>query len=294
VPGQYNPSSVLTWVAEGGKVEPLSFGDRSYVSAAIAPGGRLIAAGVQDGGQYVTRLLDLDRRTDDALELPGSNWQPVWHPDGRRLAMRTMVKGDYDTYAKDITTSAPPAPLIATSFDETPMAWLSDRTLVINQSAADGRYRVKLLDLDAPDRPSVLSDNNTNTLSVSPDHRWIAVDDSHTGRSEVYVRPVSGDGAPERITTNGRATPVWLRNGRDLVYLRGQDIIAVSWREEAGRIKVEHERVWVHLPTDPAKGLFDASADGRVLVGMPKDAPLPPQLRVILNWQNELARKLAR
>jgi len=294
VPGQYTPSGVLTWVAEGGKLEPLSFGNRSYISAAIAPGGRRIATGVQDGGQYVIRLLDLDRRTDDVLELPGSNWKPVWNPDGRRLAMRTMVKGDYDIYAKDTTASTPPVPLLATPFDESPMAWLSEKQLVMYQSSADGFYRVKRLDLGAPDRPSSLSENVANTLSVSPDGRWIAVDGTHTGRSEVYARPVDGEGVMERVTANGGTTPVWLRNGRDLVYLRGQDIMALSWRAAAGRITFEHERVWAHLSTPPTGDLFDAGADGRVLVGMPKEAPLAPQVHIILNWQQELARKLVR
>ena len=61
-----------------------------------------------------------------------------------------------------------------------------------------------------------------------------------------------------------------------------------------GHIRFEHERVWAHLSTAPTEGLFDAGADGRVLVGMPKNGPLAPQVRIILNWQSELARKLPR
>jgi hypothetical protein len=70
--------------------------------------------------------------------------------------------------------------------------------------------------------------------------------------------------------------------------------MAVSWHEEAGQFRTDRERVWAHLPFAPPKGLFDAGTDGRVLLGVPKDEPVTPQLRVILNWQHELARKLVR
>ena len=76
--------------------------------------------------------------------------------------------------------------------------------------------------------------------------------------------------------------------------MRDHDIVAVTWREDAGRFKVERERVWAHLENGSPQGIFGAAADGRLLVGLPKDPPPPPQVRVVLNWQEELARKLAR
>src|SRR4029078_11325204 len=201
-----------------------------------------------------------------------------------------MLKGDFDIYAKDISSSAPPVTLLANAGDETPMAWLSEKHLVTSQASADGLYRTKLLDLDAPDRPVLLSDYDPDSLSVSPDGRWLAMADSHTGRSEIYVRRASGDGIPQRMTAGGGVTPVLLHNGRDLLYLRGQEIIALSWRDDAGRFTVEHERVGARLTTGSPIAIFNAGADGRVLVGMPKDATLAPQVRMILNWQEELAR----
>lgn len=73
-------------------------------------------------------------------------------------------------------------------------------------------------------------------------------------------------------------------------HLRGQDIVAVSWREEAGRLIVDRERVWAHVAGDTGLGFLGAGTDGRVLIGLPKDAPPPPQVRVILNWAAELKR----
>ena len=233
------------------------------------------------------------------FDLQGINWNALWNPDGHRIAMLTMQKGDFDIYAKDITASGAATSLLATPLDEEPLAWVSDKKLIISQSAADGRYRLKLLDLDAPDRTFVLSDNPPDTASVSPDGRWVAFADQHTGRFEVYVRLLSGDGLPERITADGGATPVWSRDGRELYYKRANDIVAATWREDANRFKVDRERVWAHLDgttqgNTGTSGLAGAASDGRLLVVLPRDPPLPAQVRVMLNWSEELSRKLAR
>jgi eukaryotic-like serine/threonine-protein kinase len=290
VPGAYYPEDGLAWVSTGGKVEPLSFPSRAYLTASLSPDGRRIAAGVLEGGGYVVRLLDLDRGIDDALDMPGSNWEPVWHPDGRRIATRTMRKGDFDVYVKDVTSSAPPTAGLDTPNDESPLAWLGDRTLLVEQSGTDGRYRLKQLDLDKPDQLPVLSDYNPKTASASADGHWLVVADDHTGRVEVYVRGSAADAAVERISANGGETPVWSRAGRELFYQRGQDIVAVTWREDAGRFKVESERVRAHIEGPRLLGVQAAAADGRLLVLLARNPPPPPQVRVVLNWQQELGK----
>jgi serine/threonine-protein kinase len=281
-------------VAESGKIEPLPFPTRSYLTARVSPNARQIAAGVLDAGSQIVRILDLERGTDDALDLPGNNWFPTWHPDGRRLATRTMRKGDFDIYLKDITSNASPVALLDSSYDDSPYAWATERKLVIEQSDDDGRYRLKMLDLDQPGAPIVLGEHNPNGVSISPDGRWLAESDDHTSRDEVYVRPLFADGVLERITTDGGSTPVWSRSGREIYYLRGSDVLAAAWREEAGRFRVERERVWARLPALPPRGIFDIAPDGRLLLALPKSPPPPPQVRVVLKLGQELAQKFSR
>ena len=152
-------------------MEPLPFTERSHSSAALAPSGGRIAAGVLEGGRYVVRLLDLARRTDDIIEMPGINWSPVWNPGGTRIAIRSMVKGDFDVYAKDVATAAPPVLLLSTPRDESPMAWLSERKLAISQADETGVYRTKQLDLDTPAKLASIADYNPDSMALSPDRR---------------------------------------------------------------------------------------------------------------------------
>ena len=94
---------------------------RAYDSGNLSRDGKRLAVGVLDAGRLLIRVLDLDQAKDgDPLDLPGSNWAPVWHPDGKHLAYLSLRKGDFDAYWKDLTASAAPEPLLATAFDDTP------------------------------------------------------------------------------------------------------------------------------------------------------------------------------
>jgi hypothetical protein len=291
VPAALMPSSTFGWLSEGGKTDPLGFPIRMYDYASLSPTGRQIATGVLEGGGYVIRLLDLDRHTDDALELPGINWNPTWNPDGRRIAMRSMVKGDYDIYAKDVTTAAPPTKVLATPFDETPLVWLSDHAMIIQQSDSAGQYWMKRFGPSAPDRIEPFANYTAGAASVSADGVWIAFADT---ASEVYVRKIAGDSLPERLTSNGGKTPVWSRKGNELYYLRDQDVIALTGHDDNGHFHVDRERVFAHLALPSPRGLIAGASDGRLLVSLPGNPVLPPQVRLILNWPVEIARKLAR
>ncbi len=295
VPGAYVPEATLAWLSQDGTLSPLAFPARAYDSARLSPDGRQIAVGVLGSGAYSVRLLDLDRGLDQSLEMPGSNWIPVWNPDGHRLAVRSMRKGDYDIYVKDLASSAPPAALVDAPTDDTPMAWLSDKTMAIRQSSQDNRYRLKLLDIAKPDAPVTASDDDPDTGSLSGDATWFAFAAFRSGRYEVYVRRATLDDAPlERVSVNGGRFPVFSRSGQELYYQQGDDVVAATWREEGGRFRVEGERVLARLGDRHLLRLADAAPDGRLLVLLAKDPPPPPQVRVVIDWAQELAKALQR
>ncbi len=144
-----------------------------------------------------------------------------------------MRKGDFDIYMKDVTSSAPATPVVDSPYDDAPLLWISDRVLAIDQSGDDGRYRVKLLDLDKPDRLTTISDYNPDGRpSMSADRAWLAPADAHSGRDEVYVQRATGNGAVEQVSVTGGASPAFSRTARELYYQRGQDIVVATWRED--------------------------------------------------------------
>ncbi len=290
--GPLAPMRELVWLASGGRAEPLPFPARAFSGATVTPDGARVAAAVLDAGRHTLRILDLERRTEDTLDLPGSNWGPVWHPDGRRLAFRSMRKGDFDTYWKDVTTSGAAEPLLVTDQDESPDAFLpGGRGLIVRQSVPSGEYLPRLMMLDPPRAPENVLPFTISGLAVSRDGQFVALLSARSGSNEVYVKPVAGDAAALRVSTGGGIAVAWSRDGRELLYLRPPEIIAVAFRSEGGRFQVVGERVWSRVEGNYADSVFDVGPDGRVLVALSRDQA-PREIRVVVNWQEEIARKL--
>ena len=63
----------------------------------------------------------------------------------------------------------------------------------------------------------------------SPDNRWLAYVSDETGRQEVYVQSLSGDGGKWQISTDGGTLPLWSRKGHEIIF-QGRDgrLIAVD------------------------------------------------------------------
>ena len=239
------------------------------------------------------RVLDFDRRTDDVIDLPGSNWEPHWNPDGHRLAIRSMKGGQYDTYLLDLA-GGPPKPLLVTDRDDMPEGWTPDgKFLLVRQATEKSTYPLYRMDPDHPESLTELVPGG-DSFAVSPNTHWIASISNRSGRSDLYVQPMSANARPQRVSSQGATALAWSRKGQELFYARGTDIVAVTWREDQGQFKVDKERVWATVKGMDAESIFEATPDGRIIIDLP-ETPLPPsQIRVVFGWEKELARKFAK
>jgi serine/threonine-protein kinase len=289
------PESRLVWVSPGGALEELPFPVRRYGALSLATDGRRVAVDVVEAGRYSIRLLDLspNQRADDAINLPGTNWGPIWHPDGKHLAFIAMRKGDFDTYWKDVTSTAAAEPLLVTDGDDIPVAFSDDgRTLIVEQSESNGTYPLKRMSLPPPGKQELVLPDDSDGAVVSPDNKYIAYVSERTG--EVYVLPLVGGGVPERVSTGGGEAVAWSANSRELYYARPPEILAVTLGQEGPRLRPMGERVWARVNQSwPQQRAFAIGKDGRILIALPKE-PVIPQIRVILGWDQEIAQKLRR
>ena len=129
------------------------------------------------------------------------------------------------------------------------------------------------------------------------------------GRGEIWVRPYSdadgGDTIP--LSSSGGQSPIWSRDGKELFYLDWdrRRIMAVA-------VPQGEEKAWgspealFNIPNMPMPWLrgscFEVAGDGRFIFaatdvdgldsGHENSEPASPELHVVLNWFEELKRKV--
>jgi serine/threonine-protein kinase len=134
----------------------------------------------------------------------------------------------------------------------------------------------------------------------SRDGHWIAYRTDETGRMEVNVRafprPSSGEGAKIPISTEGGARPVWSRKANELYYQSGDQIMHVSFRDDADNFIAEPPGVWAELG---GATFWDMGPDERAVITAPvktsgsQQAPETDHHIVFLqNFFDELRRRV--
>ena len=138
--------------------------------------------------------------------------------------------------------------------------------------------------------------------TFSPDGRWIAYQSNEAGKEEVYVRPfpmgASGQGGKWQISTNGGRSPRWSPNGREILYLSGEQVMSVDYTAHADAFVPGKPRVWLaKLGSIVEFEAFDLAPDGKHVVTLAPTTsagPAQPEHSVMLlqNFFDELRRRV--
>jgi eukaryotic-like serine/threonine-protein kinase len=134
---------------------------------------------------------------------------------------------------------------------------------------------------------------------VSPNGRWLAYVSTESGRSEVYVRALTG-GDRWPISTDGGVSPRWRRDGRELFYLATAATVPGAATLPDGRLMAVEvtgaaERFTAGLPkllfpVSPKGSHYHPSRHGqRFLINTPTGMSALP-ITVTVNWPSAVTR----
>ena len=156
-----------------------------------------------------------------------------------------------------------------------------------------------MVPLEEDRKPSAFLEGPFDEVSpkISPDGQWSAYISNESGRSEIFVRPFPASSGKWQISTEGGTAPLWARNGHELFYLNGDKMMAVDITTEpsfqAGTPRMLFEENYVRRNNEPN---YDVSLDGERFVMIQaseeQDSPAPQQINVVLNWFEELKRRV--
>jgi len=283
--------SRLAWVDRAGRVlrEFGEFGD--YPAIAAGPDGRRVAVEM-GGGSPDIWILDSARDARTRLTFdPAADYQPIWSPDGTRIAFGSDRAGVPSVYVKPVSGAGADSLVCAIGTEIDAADWSRDgRYLACTVPAAATRGDIWIVPLAAGQKPYpfIAGPFAEWEPRFSPDGRWLAYTSNESGRREVYIQPFPGRGGKWQVSTQGGRNPEWRGDGRELYFISATGAMMAVDVSAAGTLDLGIPHVLfqpVLARPRPTGQNYSVSADGqRFLVRKSPDVQHLPATSVFLNW----------
>jgi serine/threonine protein kinase/Tol biopolymer transport system component len=299
--GTTQASRALLWVNRDGRSQPAAEARLAYSAPRLSPDGQRVALAIEDERGFDVWTHDLVRGTSTRLTADaGNEVLPLWTPNGARVAFGASPAGSPPTlFWRPSDGGGEARALPVTGHRQLPGSCSPDGQMlaVTTQEPAPGGtgYDIWLWPLRSGGKPqSYLSTPFDEAGPMfSPNGRWIAFTSNETGRDEIYVRPYPGPGGKWRISSEGGSEPVWSRDGGELFFRSGDQMmsatVTASGGFRAGRPTLLFEGPYDAGPSRHSN--YDVAKDGRFLMVRSEQRPAPTQLHVVLSWFSDLRRR---
>jgi Tol biopolymer transport system component len=271
--------------------------DGAVTTPRFSPDGTRIALGV---GEPPTRQVwgyDLADSAMTPLTFEGHNYYPIWSADGEYVVYASETADAVDLGLARSDGSGAWETLLSNGGWNYPAAWSPDgRYLVYREQDPPTRDDIKsdimILPLEgdrSPRRYLDLPTSREDAPAISPDGRWLAYDSDLSGQYEVYVNGFPDPGRRRKVSVDGGICPVWSRDGRELFYCVGNDLVAARVSTTGG-FTVQDRTVLFAANCGgwPYHAGYDVAPDGqRFVTGGRVELP-DVRLVVVLNWFAEM------
>jgi Tol biopolymer transport system component len=267
-----------------------------------------------DGRRFSTvngdiSIHDLAEGTLRPLEF-GEVWASdhEWTPDGEAITYTGFgpEEGRCAIYRQALDGSATPTVMLEAEegVDIFPTGWSPDGSVLIYSRYAEDDSDLWVLPADGSEPAPLLSTKNSEDLArFSPDGNWIAYESNESGRQEIYVRSYLPEerkvGPKWRVSNEGGRDPQWSPDGSEVYYEDFDDrLVAVQVRRAARDLKslaigersVLFDFGELGVPTGSDQS-YDVAPDGEHFVFVRGERTGTPNIRVVLNWFEELKRR---
>ena len=297
--GAPSQDSRLAWVDREGLVRGTIGETARYNMPAISHDQTRVAVQVFDADMRRSDIwvLDNERGTSTRLTFdPGYSFAPAWAVDDRTIYFSSHRSGRGDIYSKSSSGMGAAERVYASDKWGVLMSLSPDGTtgwVMFNDTTAKTGYDIYRLDLESQEAHVFLQTPLTEGgPAVSPDGHWLLYHSDESGRSEVYVQSLQGDGGKWQISKNGGMVGRWTRNGREIVFQGVDGLLMAVEVTLAPTFSVGAPEALFDPHLREGFGpQFDVTLDGtRFLVNQPVDQPAVEPLTLVQNWTSELER----
>ncbi len=301
VSGTLQRQRQLVWVNRSGKkVGEIGLPQKGISYLALSPDGRRVAVQVMEVSNYDIWVWDLTRPVKTRLTTgPDVDGVPLWSPTGEEVAFPSDRAGNLDIFLRQADGSGEAKVLPATPRNEALTDWSWDGKYLLYwlddpETGWDLWYLERNEDGSAWEpHPFLHTAFNKCAAKFSPNGRYVAYLSNESGQWGVYVRPFPQGGRRSTVSSNGGTQPRWSRDGKELFYVEGGTLMAVSVSSGPTFSAGSPRRLFENPSLRDGPGAmwypnYDVSADGRQFVlpervDLGEEAP-KPSIRVVQNW----------
>jgi serine/threonine-protein kinase len=227
----------LVFVDRAGSTRSVIAERRNYHHPMFSPDGRRLSMDFTSIEGRNVWILGLEEGTLSRASFDRDGHDATWTPDGRFITyIAPVTRADGLTLVllrKPPGSAEPPDTLLASRSLSYTGSWLRDGSALLTTGVnlrrdprrpdsvqADSRTDVAIIRNAGrgPLEPLVASPFAEQFVSASPDGRWITFVSDQSGRDEVYVRDLAGQGDQVLVSLDGGTEPVWGPDGRELFY----------------------------------------------------------------------------
>jgi hypothetical protein len=209
----------------------------AYRDPRVSPDGRHIALTIGPPPYYSDIwIYDLISGTLTRLTTGGTNVNPWWTPDGKRIAWTSIGVPNVSSpgseggvWSQPWDASAPPQLLVPAA--EGGKFTRSGDSLISTfdvSNATEVRLVPLPYDGHVPLKVVLPASWQPRQARLSPDGRWLAYVSDESGAREVYIQPFPDPGGHFQISSGGGAEPVWGRNPSELIYRSGGAMVSAT------------------------------------------------------------------
>ncbi len=284
-----------------GKLQPL--GDpQPYLSEfSLSPDGQSVAIRAARANDDV-HIYDLVRGSLARFTFEGGDEQhPIWTPDGKRVAYSSQRGGPPTMFWKMVEGNGAPEKIAPTEHAQYPTSFSPDgKFLAFSEVRPQTRSDIWVLRLDSSPRqaePFLRTPYQEDLATFSPDGHWLAYQSDESGKDQVYVAQFPGGRVRQQVSIEGGSQPRWAPGGKQLFFLNGQRLMSADVIL-APALTVGKPRLVFETKLDLDGGLawmYDVYPDGKRFLFLEEASAQPEvrELRVVLNWFEEVKRKVA-
>ena len=292
-------NNMLTWYTRDGKPASVLLESGQHVSFELSPDEKRLVVMMGTGADVDLWLKDLTSGAFSRLTTaPGSEAEPTWSPDSRRVAYVNRNENQGALYETLIGSGKHTAIPNGNGQNFVLQTWTADgKHLVVRRGSVSGDISLIPVaqddssNTDGSTPQQILKEPYTiNQVRVSPDGKWVAYTSLESGQPEIVVAAFPGFTDRRQVSTGdiGAVQPLWRADGKELFFLgRNSTLMAVDVMAGA-TLATGPVRELFQAVVNPSANIqiYAATRDGKrfIVREQTRNEGAVEQLFVVTNW----------